>query len=59
MALKEINMHKISKYDDINSIEDFERKANELCKGFDKSFFQYLMGHYKYLCSDQYLARKR
>lgn len=46
MALKEINMHKISKYDDINSIEDFERKANELCKGFDKSFFQYLMGHY-------------
>ena len=46
MALKEINMHKISKYDDINSIEDFEKKANELCKGFDKSFFQYLMGHY-------------
>ncbi len=46
MALKEINMHRISKYDDINSIEDFEKKANELCKGFDKSFFQYLMGHY-------------
>ena len=46
MALKEINMHRISKYDDINSIEDFENKANELCKGFDKSFFQYLMGHY-------------
>ena len=46
MALKEINMHKISKYNDINSIDDFEKKANELCKGFDKSFFQYLMGHY-------------
>jgi hypothetical protein len=46
MALKEINMHRISKYDDINSIQDFEKKANELCKGFDKSFFQYLMGHY-------------
>ncbi len=46
MALKEINMHKIYKYDDILSIEDFEKKANELCKGFDKSFFQYLMGHY-------------
>jgi hypothetical protein len=46
MALKEINVHKINKYDDINSIEDFEKKASELCSGFDKSFFQYLMGHY-------------
>ena len=46
MALTEINVHRISKYNDINSIEDFEKKANELCSGFDKSFFQYLMGHY-------------
>ena len=46
MTLKEINVHSINKYDDINSIDDFEKKANELCKSFDKSFFQYLMGHY-------------
>ena len=46
MALKEINVHTINKYDDIMNIDDFEKKANELCKGFDKSFFQYLMGHY-------------
>jgi len=46
MAMKEINVHKINKYDDIITIDDFERKANELCTGFDKSFFQYLMGHY-------------
>jgi hypothetical protein len=46
MALKEINIHKIYDYDDILTIEDFEKKANELCTGFDKSFFQYLMGHY-------------
>ena len=44
--LKEFNIHKIHKYNDINSIADFEKKANELCGGFDKSFFQYLMGHY-------------
>lgn len=46
MTLKEINVHSINKYDDINSIDDFSKKANELCKSFDKSFFQYLMGHY-------------
>ena len=46
MAMKEINMHKIYNYDDILTIQDFEKKSNELCKGFDKSFFQYLMGHY-------------
>jgi hypothetical protein len=46
MSLKEINVHTINKYDDIMNIDDFEKKANELCKGFDKSFFQYLMGHY-------------
>ena len=46
MSLKEINVHTINKYDDIMNISDFEKKANELCTGFDKSFFQYLMGHY-------------
>ena len=46
MSLKEINVHTINKYDDIMNIDDFSKKANELCKGFDKSFFQYLMGHY-------------
>ena len=46
MALKEIKVHKINKYNDILTINDFEKKANELCAGFDKSFFQYLMGHY-------------
>jgi len=47
MALKEINVHKInSNINIINNIQDFQKKADELCKGFDKSFFQYLMGHY-------------
>ena len=46
MSLKEIKVHKINKYDDINTIQDFQNNADELCKGFDKSFFQYLMGHY-------------
>ena len=46
LSLKEISIHKIDKYKDINSIKDFENKANELCKGFDKSSFQYLIAHY-------------
>lgn len=46
LSLKEIRTHKINDYPDINSIDDFEKKANELCKGFDKSSFQYLIGHY-------------
>jgi len=46
LNLKEIRVHKISQYKDINSIEDFENKSSELCAGFDKSSFQYLMGHY-------------
>ena len=35
MALTEINVHRINKYNDINTIDDFEKKANELCSGFD------------------------
>ena len=49
MSLKEIRVHKIDKYNDINSIDDFNEKANELCNlknGFEKSSFQYLMAHY-------------
>jgi len=46
LALKEIRIHKINKYDDINNLDDFNKKANELCKGFDKSSFQYLIAHY-------------
>ena len=46
LALKEIRIHKINKYADINNLEDFNNKANELCKGFDKSSFQYLIAHY-------------
>ena len=46
LALKEIRAHKINEYPIINSINDFEKKASELCKGFDKSAFQYLIGHY-------------
>jgi len=46
LSLKEIRVHKINKYDDINSLSDFEKKASELCKTFDKSSFQYLIGHY-------------
>jgi len=45
LSLKEIRVHKINKYDDINTIEDFEKKSKELCK-FEKSSFQYLMSHY-------------
>lgn len=45
LSLKEVRVHNINKYDDINSIEDFEKKSKELCK-FEKSSFQYLMAHY-------------
>jgi len=46
LELKEINIHKINEYPNILSINDFEKKASELCQGFDKSSFQYLMAHY-------------
>jgi hypothetical protein len=46
LELKEIRVHKINDYPDIKTITDFEQKANELCSGFDKSSFQYLMAHY-------------
>ena len=46
LELKEISIHKIDDYPDILTIKDFENKANELCGGFDKSSFQYLMAHY-------------
>lgn len=46
LSLKEIRIHKIKKYDDINNLDDFNNKANELCKGFNKSSFQYLIAHY-------------
>ena len=46
LSLKEIRVHKINDYPDIKTIEDFEKKASELCSGFDKSSFQYLMAHY-------------
>ena len=45
LSLKEVRVHKINKYDDINTLEDFEKKSKELCK-FEKSSFQYLMSHY-------------
>jgi len=45
LSLKEFNIHKIDRYEDINNIEDFERKSKELCV-FEKSSFQYLMSHY-------------
>jgi len=46
LELKEISIHKIDKYPDILTIKDFEDKATELCSGFNKSSFQYLMAHY-------------
>ena len=46
LSLKEISVHKIDKYPDIKTIGDFEKKASDLCGGFDKSSFQYLMAHY-------------
>ena len=46
LSLKEIRVHKIPEYSDINTVEDFEKKAKDLCKGFDKSSFQYLIAHY-------------
>jgi hypothetical protein len=45
LSLKEIRVHKINKYDDIKTLDDFEKKSKELCK-FEKSSFQYLMAHY-------------
>jgi len=45
LSLKEVRVHKINKYNDINSLNDFETKSKELCK-FEKSSFQYLMSHY-------------
>ena len=45
LSLKEVQVHKIRRYDDINSLEDFEKKSKELCI-FEKSSFQYLMSHY-------------
>jgi len=45
LSLKEVRVHKITKYNDINTLEDFEKKSKELCK-FEKSSFQYLMSHY-------------
>ena len=45
LSLKEVRVHKINKYDDINTLDDFEKKSKELCK-FEKSSFQYLMSHY-------------
>ncbi len=46
LNLKEIKVHKIQPYKDIHTIEEFENKASDMCKIFDKSSFQYLMGHY-------------
>ena len=45
LSLKEVRVHKINRYDDINNLEDFEKKSKELCV-FEKSSFQYLMAHY-------------
>jgi len=46
LSLKEIQVHKIPEYDDINTINDFEIQATNSCKGFEKSSFQYLIAHY-------------
>jgi hypothetical protein len=46
LELKEINVHKINKYQDILTYKDYEKKSIELCGDFDKSSFQYLMAHY-------------
>lgn len=46
LTLKEFNLYKVHKYDNINTINDFEQKAQELCRGFEKSSFQYLVAHY-------------
>ena len=46
LELKEFKVHNIPNYPEINTIEDFENKAKELCKTFDKSSFQYLIAHY-------------
>jgi len=45
LSLKEIRVHKIDRYKDIKTLEEFEEKSRELCK-FEKSSFQYLMSHY-------------
>jgi len=46
LSLKEFRIYKIDKYNDINNLIDFENKSKELCKGFEKSSFQYLIAQY-------------
>lgn len=44
--IKEFNIHKILKYDNIKTIDDFIKKSNKTCGTFEKALYQYLMGHY-------------
>jgi hypothetical protein len=44
--IKEFNIHKILKYDNIKNIDEFISKSNKTCGSFEKALYQYLMGHY-------------
>ena len=44
--LYEFNIHKILPFDNINNIEDFNKYSNKLCSIFDKTYYQYFLGHY-------------
>lgn len=45
-ALKEFNIHSVPKYDDIESIEDFNKISDQLCNKFEKSYYQHFISQY-------------
>jgi hypothetical protein len=44
--LYEFNIHKILPFNNINTIEDFNKYSTKLCGIFDKTYYQYFLGHY-------------
>ena len=45
-SLYEFNIHTILPFENINNIDDFNKYSSKFCSGFDKAYYQYLMGHY-------------
>ena len=42
----EFNMYKIQPFENIKSIDDFNKISNKFCGSFEKAYYQYLMGQY-------------
>lgn len=45
-SLYEFNIHKIPKYPDIKSVEDFNDISNKMCNKFEKSYYQHFISQY-------------